>query len=238
LLEESSVDLASEAGVLQRSLGIPQRRLHVFRDVLRAAPSPQDLAVALRGAAALQREVEARQPRVEVAWTFPGTVRPGLRTTGGVARDVISAARSSLLIVGYSVTVDPALAGLAAQTVTAVADAANRGVVVTAVLHRAANREALIASWRVGVSLPRVFTWPEADDPMAAVHAKVLIADRADALVTSANLTYHGFERNLEMGIRITGRAAAEMDDRIHELIAHRELVPWEEVHGEASQGL
>jgi len=54
-----------------------------------------------------------------------------------------------------------------------------------------------------------------------------LIADRSDALVTSANLTYHGFQGNLEMGLRVKGPPAAEIHDRIHELIASGEFVPW-----------
>jgi phosphatidylserine/phosphatidylglycerophosphate/cardiolipin synthase-like enzyme len=167
------------------------------------------------------------QPIVEVAWTYPGVARPGLRTTGGVAREIIASSRQTLLIVGYSVTIDPALTGLAARTIAAMADAAERGVVVTAVLHREANRQALLRAWRAGVSPPSIFTWPVSEDEMASVHAKFLVSDRRDALITSANLTYHGFERNLEMGLRVKGRAAAEVHDRIHELIAAGELVPW-----------
>ncbi|MGH8437163.1 MAG: phospholipase D-like domain-containing protein, partial [Pseudomonas sp.] len=82
-------------------------------------------------------------------------------------------------------------------------------------------------AWRAGVPKPSMFTWPVQDDEKAALHAKLLISDRNDALVTSANLTYHGFERNLEMGIRVTGRAAAEIHDRIDDLIRAGELVPW-----------
>jgi phosphatidylserine/phosphatidylglycerophosphate/cardiolipin synthase-like enzyme len=144
-----------------------------------------------------------------------------------VAREIITASRQSLLVVGYSVTVDPALTGLAAQTVAAIAQAAERGVMVTAVLHREANRQALLQAWRPSVRGPTIFTWPASDDEMAAVHAKLLVSDRRDALVTSANLTYHGFEANLEMGLRVTGRPAAEVHDRIHDLIAAGELVPW-----------
>jgi len=161
-----------------------------------------------------------------VAWTYPGKARPGLRTTGGVAREVVDRSRSSLLIVGYSVTLDPTLSGLAAQTIDAIARAAERGVVITAVLHRDVNPEALLQAWRGGARLPSIFKWVH-DDAKASVHAKLLIADRSDGLVTSANLTYHGFEGNLEMGLRVTGPPAAEIHDRIHELIASGEFVPW-----------
>lgn len=169
------------------------------------------------------------QPVVEVAWTYPGKAGPGLRTTGGVAREIIESSRIELLIVGYSITADPTLTGLAGQTIEAIARAGERGVVVTAILHREANRQALLGAWRRGVSLPSIFTWPLADDDKASVHAKVLVADRRDALVTSANLTYHGFERNLEMGLRVIGRAAGEIHDRIHDLIRSRELIAWPE---------
>jgi phosphatidylserine/phosphatidylglycerophosphate/cardiolipin synthase-like enzyme len=37
----------------------------------------------------------------------------------------------------------------------------------------------------------------------------VLVADRNDALVTSANLTSYAMDRNMEMGVRVVGRPAA-----------------------------
>lgn len=226
-LERGEIDLSSPAGTLQVRLGISQSRLRQYRDVLLAAQDVRDVVLALRASAETAARIAAAQPVIEVAWTYPASARPGLRTTGGVARDIIDASRLSVLIVGYRVTVDPALTGLAAQTVEAIARAAERGVVVTAVLDREANREALLQAWRAGVPPPSIFTWPVSEDDKAAIHAKVLISDRRDGLVTSANLTYHGFERNLEMGLRVTGRAAGEIHDRIHDLIAAHELVPW-----------
>jgi len=136
--------------------------------------------------------------------------------------------RISLLVVGYSVTLDPTLTGLASQTIDAIANAGARGVIVTAVLHSEVNRQALVRAWRPRVRRPAIFKWLASDsDPKAAVHAKVLISDRRDGLVTSANLTYHGFEANIEMGLRVKGPPAAEIHDRIHELITAGDLVPW-----------
>ena len=218
---------SSTAAALQACLGVPQTRLRPYRDALLAAADAAQLVLALRASAETATRLVAAQPLIEVAWTYPGNARPGLRTTGGVAREIIDRSKLSLLVVGYTVTVDPNMTGLAAQTVGAIAHAAERGVVVTAVLHRDANRQALLDSWRIGTPAPSFFTWPAADDDKASIHAKLLIADRKDGLITSANLTYHGFEGNIEMGLRVTGHAAAEIHDRIHELIAARELVPW-----------
>jgi phosphatidylserine/phosphatidylglycerophosphate/cardiolipin synthase-like enzyme len=62
---------------------------------------------------------------------------------------------------------------------------------------------------------------------MAKMHAKVLVADARDALVTSANLTYHGFVGNVEMGVRIIGKPAKTIADVFNRLLVDREFVVW-----------
>lgn len=226
-LERHELDESSSSGSLQATLGISEPRLRAYREALRSAENVDDLVIALRAAEAVATAMASQQSVVQLAWTFPGDSSPGVRTTGGVAREIIDGSRSNLLVVGFAVTVDPSLTGLAAQTVDAIAAAAARGVMITAVLHRTVNRNAFLRMWRRGVPLPAVFTWPAGDDEMASMHAKLVVADRLDALLTSANLTYHGFERNLEMGVRVSGRTAGEIHDRIHSLIAAGHLVPW-----------
>lgn len=226
-LECGAVGQSSSSGTLQSALGISEPRLRAYRNALRSTQTITELVLALRAAEAAATAVAAQQSMVQLAWTFPGDSNPGVRTTGGVAREIIDASKSDLLVVGFAITIDPTLTGLAAQTIDAIASAAARGVMITAVLHRTVNRNTLLRLWRKGVRPPAIFTWPVRDDEMASMHAKVVVADRNDALVTSANLTFHGFERNLEMGVRVTGRAAGEIHDRIHSLIAAGHLVSW-----------
>jgi phosphatidylserine/phosphatidylglycerophosphate/cardiolipin synthase-like enzyme len=152
-----------------------------------------------------------------------------LRTTGTVSREIIAGAVQKLLVVGYSVTPSPDDAGLAAQTLASIRRAASRGVVVTALLHRdPKNRDALIAPWPSGAPAPSVFTWPESpEDSMAKLHAKVIVADGGDALVTSANLTYHGYEANIELGVRVSGDPARLVEAHFRDLIRSEDLVLW-----------
>ena len=152
-----------------------------------------------------------------------GGTHDGRRRAGDCGWRAPVAARGRL-----SVTVDPDLAGLAARTVAAIGAAADRGVLVTAILHRdPKNRSALLRGWPKGRDAPGIFTWPQRDDEMASLHAKVLVADARDALVTSANLTYHGFEGNVEVGVRVTGDAADQLEAVFHELIRVRDFAPW-----------
>jgi phosphatidylserine/phosphatidylglycerophosphate/cardiolipin synthase-like enzyme len=227
-LEAGHIGPAATAGALQAQLGLPTARLDRIRDLLAAAPDAKTLAAAIRVASATAERARADAVKVEVATTQPrGSGRN--RTTGGVARDVIKNATTKLLVVGYSVTADPELAGLAARTVAAMGTAAAHGVRVTAILHRdEPNRSALLRAWPPHAPRPRLYTWPERpDDAMAKMHAKVLVADESDALVTSANLTYHGFVGNVEMGVRVTGRPARAVAIVFERLVRSGEFVDW-----------
>jgi phosphatidylserine/phosphatidylglycerophosphate/cardiolipin synthase-like enzyme len=42
------------------------------------------------------------------------------------------------------------------------------------------------------------------------MHAKCLLVDGTDLLVTSANFTFHGLHGNIEVGLRVRGVPAAE----------------------------
>jgi len=42
------------------------------------------------------------------------------------------------------------------------------------------------------------------------MHAKCLLVDGTDLLITSANFNFHGLHGNIEIGIRISGPPAAE----------------------------
>ncbi len=51
------------------------------------------------------------------------------------------------------------------------------------------------------------------------MHGKVIVADRAVALIGSANFTFSGLNANYEFGVRVAGAIAADVAslvDRLH----------------------
>ena len=46
-------------------------------------------------------------------------------------------------------------------------------------------------------------------------HAKVISVDKKDNLITSANLSYHGQEGNIEMGVHIVSDDIAKQIDSV-----------------------
>ena len=61
---------------------------------------------------------------------------------------------------------------------------------------------------------------------MSALHAKVICVDQQKTLITSANLSYHGQEGNIELGTLIEYRKTAkQVDDLFTKLLFNKVFV-------------
>ena len=56
----------------------------------------------------------------------------------------------------------------------------------------------------------KVYNFRQEDDKMAALHAKVISVDQQQTLITSANLSYHGQQGNIELGTLIDSKQIAK----------------------------
>ena len=55
---------------------------------------------------------------------------------------------------------------------------------------------------------------------MAALHAKIIVSDARKALVSSANLSYHGMQGNIEMGFLIeSSDKAKQIEEVLKEMV-------------------
>lgn len=141
----------------------------------------------------------------ELVATLPeGT--PGLaRTTTSVVREMIERARAEIVLLGYELTDKELVRQLAA--------ARSRGAEVILICDRAkAAGKRVLGAWPREIPRPQVFQDRLRADaaPYASMHAKSIVVDSADLLVTSANFTFHGLQGNIEIGIRLSGAPAAE----------------------------
>lgn len=66
----------------------------------------------------------------------------------------------------------------------------------------------------------KIYNYHQEDDKMAALHAKVISIDQQETLITSANLSYHGQQGNIELGTLIESKQVAkQIDDVFTKLI-------------------
>jgi phosphatidylserine/phosphatidylglycerophosphate/cardiolipin synthase-like enzyme len=118
---------------------------------------------------------------------------------------MIETAKTEIILLGYELTDRDLIAQLAA--------AAGRGASVVLICdrgHCAAGR--VLEAWPSNTPAPRIFHDRERADgaAYASMHAKCLLVDTSDLLVTSANFTFHGLHGNVEIGVRLRGAPAAE----------------------------
>ncbi len=227
-LRASAVRLRAIRGVDGRSAEAAARMFARVRDDLDGLQA----ALALRTADGLRDRERRGAPRIEIAWTGPDAGGPLLRPTFDVIREMLNDMRAGgeALIVGYSLTAEKD--SPMQDVIDLLTTASQQGAQITFVLHRdreAENLARLADAWHVFAVKPRVYTWdPPTDAPYTKLHAKALIVDRMQVLVTSANFTYHGMKHNLELGLRVRGPQALAIARRFDHLIAEGVLRPWE----------
>jgi phosphatidylserine/phosphatidylglycerophosphate/cardiolipin synthase-like enzyme len=151
-------------------------------------------------------------PKPQLVWTAPGA-SAAARGTAQVAAELIQGAERSALVVGYSLT------KAAAPFIALVADAVRRGLACSIVADRMEEKLATLAAhWPKDVGFPPLWTRPpDPGDEQSALHAKFIVVDSKRLLVTSANLTYHGFHGNMELGVLLEGAIAKEAESLVRE---------------------
>ena len=66
----------------------------------------------------------------------------------------------------------------------------------------------------------KIYNYHQDGDSMAALHAKVIPVDQKQMLITSANLSYHGQQGNIELGALVeSAKIAKQLDDVFTKLI-------------------
>ena len=61
----------------------------------------------------------------------------------------------------------------------------------------------------------KVYNYHQDEDKMAVLHAKVISVDQKQTLITSANLSYHGQQGNIELGTLIESKQIARQIEDI-----------------------
>ena len=177
-------------------------------------PGHDCLLVSLRASAAAARRAAERRDECALCWTGPPSLDVVERSTDSIVREMIEGAREEILIVGYRITGGGGVAGR-------LADALRRTVDITIIIDDdggGANRSALDGIF-YGPRRPRIYAHKKKEEAFYKVHAKIMIVDRKELLVTSANLTHHGLVQNFEMGVRIRGRTVGNAHAVIRKMI-------------------
>lgn len=182
--------------------------------------SPRAVGAALRTSSRMS-EMLAGGQALDLVWTGPSSTFVPMRSTEQVMLELIRRARQHIFLATY--------VNYGATSVIAALNAATqRGVSVRMLLEGSMRTTAELAA---KVSAAEVYIWgADAKPPVSGktpptVHAKCVVADRAEALITSANLTDHALGLNMELGVHIMrGREPEKLHDHLNALVATDEI--------------
>lgn len=149
----------------------------------------------------------AETQSVELVWTGPSSQLVPTRKTEQVLLQVIRGAKSELFLTSFVAYKVPSL-------VDALHQAINDGVKVSILLESSEEHGGGLSIDSIGRMrevLPgaRIFHWGEKSDNFVGgkVHAKIAVADGRECFLSSANLTGHAMEKNMEAGLLVAGGA-------------------------------
>jgi len=182
--------------------------------------SGDEVAGMILGASSARLRVED-ELSVELVWTGPTTRIVATRRTEQVLLDLIASASRDLFLVSFVAYDVPSI-------VAALNAAASRGVRLRVLLEGSTSHGGSLnfdpaAMMRARVPSAELFAWKEKPEPFVdgKVHAKVAVVDRARAFITSANLTGHALEKNMEAGVLVNGGPVPKtLSDHLDALVA------------------
>lgn len=158
------------------------------------------IAVALESVQAAQRSADV--PTVEVVVTGPDSPAAPIRLTSEVVGQLIDQATTRVTLVSFA-------AYQIAGVITSLDAAAARGVAVSLILESPERLKG--GGGAHAYSKHRIYRWPieRREPPDAKLHAKAVIVDSRDVLLTSANMTNAAYDRNIELGVLCRGGGVA-----------------------------
>jgi cardiolipin synthase len=192
-----------------------------------ATAIPGDVLAGVLVGAAYARQVAQRESNSELVWTGPTTPFVATRRTEQVLLDVIQRAKAELFIVSFVAYDVPSI-------ISAINTAIDRGVETRILVEASITQGGSLlvdpaATMRSCVPSAHLYAWTDRPHPFTGgrVHAKVAVADSSAAFLTSANLTGHALEKNMEAGIFVTGgHIPVSLRAHLHALVETKVIRP------------
>ena len=135
--------------------------------------------------------------------TSPPSFAVRSKVTKVVVDDMLNRAEKSILITGYS------LSEYFSDMIERIIQKSQRGVFVKFFVNNIESQKYFDRLIKYQGRFLEIYNYPKQQDSMSALHAKVISIDQKETLITSANLSYHGQEANIELGTNIVSKEIA-----------------------------
>jgi phosphatidylserine/phosphatidylglycerophosphate/cardiolipin synthase-like enzyme len=206
--------------------------LHYFSlEVLRAARNsevtPETLSYLIEMASFVHREKEKKETKISPVWTGPSfSSSPIKNKTFETVKSMFLAAEKEIVIVGYTFSLENTVVN---SLVIELINASKRGCRINIIFHaNSTNKKRILESWPKDVRLPQLYYWQDKkrEGFTTSLHSKLICVDQKQLLVTSANFTLNGLERNIETGILIQDdESVRQIWEQFRSLLSEKEII-------------
>ena len=142
--------------------------------------------------------------KASIVLTAPSSFSFTAKTTKNTVSDMLEDSQKSILITGYS------LSEYFSDMINLIIAKSQKGVFIKFFVNNIESQSSFDKLCRYKGRFLKIYNYPKAQDAMAALHAKVISVDGEKTLITSANLSYHGQQVNIEFGTVIESKAIAK----------------------------
>jgi len=200
-IKEGKIDSSSSELDFNKNIPLTQNQIDIAKGALSHFSDMENFLFELE----LIREIKSQKSRnaTRLVWTSPLYDERADDTLDTLV-SMIQSANYSILIVGYVVfKADKILKEISKRAKE------KSNLKVRFILEKAADySEDVLKKW-TSTRYPEFFSYSP-KIPRSLLHAKVVIVDKSQILITSANLTENALERNVELGIFHDSKTIAE----------------------------
>ena len=146
--------------------------------------------------------------------TAPPSFKLKAQSTKITVENMLKGAQRSITITGYS------LSEYFDDLIDAIIQKSQTGIFVKFFVNDIDEQPQFEKLCRYKGRFLKIYNYRKKDDRMSALHAKVISVDQTATLITSANLSFHGQEGNIEMGTLVESKAfAKQLEDVFTQLL-------------------
>lgn len=158
-----------------------------------------------------------KREKISLVATVPLAFSLKTKRIQNVAEELIKNAKKSILLTGYSVS------GFISKIIDLLIEKSQKGVLVKIFFNDLQSQSSVKKILDYRSKFLQVYDYTNREDKMAALHAKIIVVDKKETLISSANLSYHGMSGNIEIGTCISSeKVAKQIEELFKELLFYK----------------
>ena len=158
-----------------------------------------------------------KREKISLVATVPLAFSLKTKRIQNVAEELIRNAKKNILLTGYSVS------GFILKIIDLLIEKSQKGVLVKIFFNDLQSQSSVKKILEYRSKFLQVYDYTNREDKMAALHAKIIVVDKKETLISSANLSYHGMSGNIEIGTCISSeKIAMQIEELFKDLLFNK----------------